>query len=302
MNSIKIFTVLAFAIFLSACDEKLISKNENVQVKNDESKVDIYRSTKNYDNQKNPDIKLNEQQQKTVDQIIGSVSEFLTEKKEQSFPTINAYAKEHDWEIQEYNSPEFYQYKVKLKDGSGASILFEHYELSKNDIHAFSVWGLTPKQCHYLVNHYKYGAKFKVEVEKYYYGPDKTSGQTSSCNNLGTSDGKDIAFRLEHNNTPYGNDYDNFNEEIVQLLNKEYEQTINKHNTNIYFSKEPISAKLFRNDIDYAINTVNNYITIGYVTKDRCKEIIYHLPDGIQYKINGDNKCSQEVNTLELFK
>lgn len=302
MNAFKISTILAFSIFLSACDEQFTSKNKAVQVKNEENKVDIYKLTKKYDSQKISDIKLNEQQQNTADQIVGSISEFLTEKNEQSFPTINAYAKKYDWEIQEYDSEDFYQYKVKLKDGSGSSILFQHYQLSKTNIHTVSVWGLTPKQCHYLVNKYKYEAKFKVSVEKYYYGPSKISSQTSSCDKLGANDEKDVAFRIEHYNEPYGNDYDNFSEEITQLLNKEYELAISKNHIGIYFTKEPVSTKVFRNNIDYAVNTVNNHITIGYVTKDRCKEIIYHLPDGIQYKVNENNKCSKEINTIEFFK
>lgn len=296
MLILKTPIILMLSLCLSACEEPA-TKNEQKEL----NKIDIYRLTNVYNSEKLPVIKLNERQQNTINEIILGYELFLTEKKEKNFPSINQYAIKQDWTVEQSENEDFYQYMAQLKDGSGASILFKHHNLFKDtDIHKIAVWGLTSKQCNYLVGQYKYKPNFQVSVAKYRHEPSGTSTEDSSCSQI--ENNKEVAVLIEHNTNPYGNDYDQFNSAIEKLFNKEYEQAINMYHTGLYFSQEPASHKVFRHNIDYAINTTNNHITIGYVTKDKCKEIIYHLDDHIQYNINNTKECKEPVNTMEFFK
>lgn len=294
----------AFICLLTGCDNKIASPKA---FENEKINADIYEFTKKFDNKIQPDIKLNALQKNTVDTIISGFSTFLSEKKEKDFPTINTYAKKHDWKIIQNEEKDkedpYYEYIAKLTDGSNVSILFQNHILSPNrTIHDIYIWGLTEKQCNYLVNYYKYEEKLKVEVVKYHHSREGSSTQSSSCSALNKPQGVEVAISLEHNSEVYGNDYPYFKEQINKLINKNYEQLLTEYYTRIYFSKEPVSPKIFRDGVDYAINTVNGHITIGYVNKEKCKNILYHLPENIKSKVNGETQCSKEINTIEFFK
>lgn len=302
MNTIaKFIAMFCFSLIIAGCDEKLIKKQEsqhNIQV---DTPLDIYAFTKEFNN-KQPLTALNPMQQKTVDEIINAYDLFLGEKEHDNYPLINTYAKKHDWEVNYYNDENYSEYRTKLNDGSGVSILFKHIDIKEYKIkeHKIYVWGLKEAQCNYLVNYYKYHEKIKTEVVKYRENPSGTSSQDSFCKDLNKEDGFDIAVHLKYTGKSFGKDYTDINKHLLSLFNKEFKE-LAKY-ANIYFTKEPVSNKIFRDDVEYAINEINGHITIGDITKIRCKEIIYDLPADIKYKINDGTQCSKDINTIEFFK
>jgi hypothetical protein len=302
---ITTITTIALAFNLSGCDESLLPKKQaseaDASATIEEPKFDAYSFTKKFDSREQP-APLNTLQQKTVDQIIGAYDAFLAETKEENYPTINAYAKKHDWVVNYYKDESYTQYKTKLNDGSGVSILFEHVDIKKYDIkeHVIYAWQLKEAQCNYLVKHYNHHEKIKVEVVRYTHNPEGTSTQDSSCEELSKEKGYDIAVKLKYTGKNFGKEYALLDKQLPKLFNKDYSEV--SEYENIYFTKEPVSYKYFRDGVGFAINKANNHITISDITKIRCKEIIYDLPSNINYKINGGNECSKDINTIEFYQ
>jgi hypothetical protein len=298
---ITIIASFALTLTLTGCDDDFIKKNKSEsQEETQKLKVDIYAFTKKFDSKKEA-ITLNPAQEKTVDEIIVAYEAFLAETKIGNYPTINAYAKKHDWTVRYYDDESYSEYKAKINDGSNVSILFKYYNFPENMIkgHEIYAWRLNEKQCNYLVNYFKYHEKIATNVEKYSQNPSGTSSQSSSCKDLNKED-SGIAVHLKYTGETVDKEYPYINEHLMLLFNKQYEKVAQYEN--LYFTKEPVNYKAFRDGVGYAINTVNNHITAGALSKKGCKEITYNLSQTIQYKIIGSKECSNGLNTIEFYQ
>ena len=77
---------------------------------------------------------------------------------------------------------------------------------------------------------------------------------------------------------------------------------MSSYNTKLYFTYRPASYKTFYDGVDYVINPSNNHVIAGALTKEECKSLVYNLPNGINYSINGKKQCEAGLSQIEFLK
>jgi hypothetical protein len=276
----------------------LNKKSENKQ---------IYAFTEHYESQKNVTYPLTKIQQETVNQVVESYELFLTEQETEEFPIIGDFSKKHDWStsfVKEYQAQ--HKYYAKMNDGSNVSILFQHFKNDSESTHRIVVWNLNEIQCNYLIKHYTLNQKIHVESVAYTFTDKEVSIIQAPCSDLNDLSKTSTAIMLTYNGKIYGKDYPKnskeLNSHIALLANENYETFIKNYAANLYFTDKPVTYKEFYSGIDYAVNPNTKHVFAGALTKDECKRLIYNLPSNVQYKVNGENKCLDNLNTIEFFK
>jgi hypothetical protein len=272
----------------------------------------IYAFTHQYDSQKNIQYPLTNIQQKTVNQIIEAYDLFLTEKSEEDFPVINDFSQKNNWTVsflKDYR--EQHKYYAKINDGSNVSILFQNYK--DLDLHRMVVWNLNENQCNSFMKHYTPHQKINVETVAYTFSDDNgkvmpvsVEVRPASCAELNDPSKNGIAIMLSHNGKISGKSYPSNSKELTSqfnmLLNEDYKNFTTSYTSKLYFTDKSLTYIDFYNGIDYAVNPKNKHIFTGALTKEECKRLIYNLPNNVQYKVNGENQCADNLNTIEFFK
>jgi hypothetical protein len=265
----------------------------------EQEKIDIYSFTKKYNNQKVPKVILQPHQENTMKEIINAFEAFINENETQHFPTINDYAMKHNWNIDDFNYEGFRRYIATLNDGSNINILFEHNIYTNQNIHQIYIGNLNKEQCSYFIEYYKYNAKVRSSL-KYH----RSDIEGLSCEIINNNNSHNYEIKIEYTGKVFGYYYFGIKEAIISLINKDYNNISSGYhaNTNLYFTEKPVSYKVFRDGVTYAINTTNNHITIGAIDQEECKQIIHYFPENTKYKINENNECIDGLNIIEIFK